>query len=730
MKNLLCLIFLLSFAQVFAQNKAIRDLPILSGAYEEGLDEDWLVKKVELEAGLFRNEQGDRLIISNGLLSRSFYLGPNLATVSLDLLSSDQNLLRGIKAEAEISINGKQYEVGGLKGQKNYAYLDEAWLPELEANPEALEFIGFSQRKAEAPFEWKRVRHHDTKLNWPPKGVQVQMNYSLPDASGEAWSLSVFYELYDGIPLMAKWIQLRNESSQSIRLDSFSSEILAAVEYASTVETREYDIPPPNIHVETDYAFASMEARDANHHVVHWEEDPDYSSQVSYLRRTPCLLRMKPEIGPDLEIQAGESFTSFRTFILPFDSYDRERNGLAQRRMYRTLAPWSTENPLMMHARFADWERVKLAIDQAAEAGFEMVILTFGSGFNIEDDSEEYVEKMKAYADYAKSKGVEIGGYSLLASRRISPEIDVVMKEGETATFGNSPCIGSEWGESYFKKLYNFYAKSGFSLLEHDGSYPGDYCMSEDHPGHQGYGDSRWKQYEVIADFYQWCRANGIYLNIPDYYYLAGGNKCAMGYREVNWSLPRAQQLIHTRQNIFDGTWTKGVSMGWMFVPLTEYHGGGAAATIEPLNEHIEHYKTIILSNLSAGVQACYRGPRLFDTEETKNMVVESVNWYKKHREILEGDLIHLRRADGRDLDYWLMVKPGAEEAAALVVFNPTQKRISKKIEVPLYYSGLRDFCKIYEEEKLLGGFEMDGRSRLKLSVELDAQSQQVFFFK
>jgi hypothetical protein len=26
------------------------------------------------------------------------------------------------------------------------------------------------------------------------------------------------------------------------------------------------------------------------------------------------------------------------------------------------------------------------------------------------------------------------------------------------------------------------------------------------------------------------------------------------GYREDNWSLPRAQQLIHARQNIFDGT--------------------------------------------------------------------------------------------------------------------------------------------------------------------------------
>ena len=31
--------------------------------------------------------------------------------------------------------------------------------------------------------------------------------------------------------------------------------------------------------------------------------------------------------------------------------------------------------------------------------------------------------------------------------------------------------------------------------------------------------------------------------------------------------------------------------MGWMMVPLTEYHGGGAAATIEPLHEHLAHYE-------------------------------------------------------------------------------------------------------------------------------------------
>ena len=113
--------------------------------------------------------------------------------------------------------------------------------------------------------------------------------------------------------------------------------------------------------------------------------------------------------------------------------------------------------------------------------------------------------------------------------------------------------------------------------------------------------------------------------------------------------------------------------MGLMFVPLTEYHGGGAAQrAYRSLSYHYAF-------QLSAGVQACYRGPRLFDTKETRSMVVESVNWYKQHRDVLEGDLIRLRRADGRDLDYWLMVKPGAEEAAALVVFNPTKKIESKK---------------------------------------------------
>ena len=55
-----------------------------------------------------------------------------------------------------------------------------------------------------------------------------------------------------------------------------------------------------------------------------------------------------------------------------------------------------------------------------------------------------------------------------------------------------------------------------------------------------------------------------------------------------------------------------------MFVPLVQYHGGGADATLEPLSEHLDSYGAHLAQNFASGVQACYRGPRLYDTDETE----------------------------------------------------------------------------------------------------------------
>jgi hypothetical protein len=359
-----------------------------------------------------------------------------------------------------------------------------------------------------------------------------------------------------------------------------------------------------------------------------------------------------------------------------------------------------------------------------------MVILSFGSGLNMEKDTEKNIAKFKAYADYAHSKGIELGGYSLLSSRWISDEVDVINpetgKRGGTI-HGSAPCLNSQWGIDYFDKLYNFFEKTGFDLLEHDGSYPGQLCASTKHVGHKGLEDSQWKAWKRITDFYKWSNEKGVSLNIPDWYYLSGSTKNGIGYREVNWSLPRERQLVLGRQNIYDGTYDRLPSMSWTFVPLTQYHGGGAEATIEPLSKHLGAYTAHMMQNYGTGVQACYRGPRLYDTEETKQAVIRVVKWYKKYRDILNSPIIHLKRPDDRNINGMMHVNPELKEKGFVLFFNPTDKTISKKINLPLYYTGLETTATIREKEGEAKQYQLARDYSVELEIEVPANSYTWF---
>ena len=51
----------------------------------------------------------------------------------------------------------------------------------------------------------------------------------------------------------------------------------------------------------------------------------------------------------------------------------------------------------------------------------------------------------------------------------------------------------------------------------------------------------------------------------------------------IQMAMETGEQINLARQNIFDGTWTKIPSQGWMFVPLVQYHGGWPECCIEPV---------------------------------------------------------------------------------------------------------------------------------------------------
>ena len=327
-----------------------------------------------------------------------------------------------------------------------------------------------------------------------------------------------------------------------------------------------------------------------------------------------------------------------------------------------------------------------------------------------------------AGADYAEQRGIELGTYSLFSSRRIGDGNDIVSPPGQRPAHGNCPAATSKWGLAYYQNLREFFELTGFDQFENDGPYPGDVDVTPRPPHQKGEQDSRWAQWKIVVGLYQFLRARGVYINAPDYYFLAGSNKCGMGYREVNWSLPRSHQVIHTRQNIYDGTWTKTPSMGWMFVPLTQYHGGGAAATIEPLAQHLPHYDRMMRSNFGMGVQAHYRGPRLYDTSQTSDVVKRAVNWYKQYRDILESDIIHGRRADGRDIDWILHVNPRLNQKGMVCVYNPLDDDVQKTIHVNLYYTGLTEKAQVSREGQIDREYQLARDYVINLEVNVPAK--------
>jgi len=690
-------------------------------------DTDWLVDPIQRKAVIY--QKGKDVILENGLLRRVLRITPNVACIDYVNLSNGQQLLRSVKPEAKLILDGKAYNVGGLEGQRENAYLLPSWVDNMTAGKEDFQFVRYSISDLEPFLKWKRrTWAPDTR---PATGKTIAFEYASPLPSLKGLRVFVHYELYDGIPLIVKWVSMENAGQRSIKIDKVTNEVLGLVEEESAVVGKPEEMKKQHgIYAETNYAFNNAMRYDISDQTTHWKTDTNYTSQVNYDFQTPCLLEVYPEKAPGIVLEPGEKFTSVRTHELLMDSYDRQRRGLMIRRMYRTVAPWTTQNPIFMHLVSNSDADVRQAVDQCAATGYEAVILSFGSHLNMEDSSAANLAKWTVLAEYAHSKGIMIGGYSLFSSRRISDEDDVVdPRTGKPggAFFGNAPCFGSKWGLAYRDKIKIFFQQTGFDFWENDGPYPGDICASTTHPGHRGLDDSQWRQMKIQKELYHWLNERGIYINAPDWYFLDGTNKIGIGYREVNFSLSREQQLILNRQNIYDGTQEKTGAMSWGFVPLTKYHGGGPEAVLEPLHEHLDAYQQLMVQYYGAGVQACYRGPRLFDTDSTKMVVSNMIKWYKRHRDILNSDMIQLRRADGRDWDGFIHVNPALKEKGFIMLYNPTKEKIDRTIRLPLYYTGLRQQAGIYDSKGKLTQYTLRNDRTILFHFSIEPESYTWF---
>jgi hypothetical protein len=137
-------------------------------------------------------------------------------------------------------------------------------------------------------------------------------------------------------------------------------------------------------------------------------------------------------------------FVSFRVLELFADSGEDERYTLGVRKIARLLAPWVTESPIFFHATDSTTPGFQSEVDQIANAGFEMIIYSFGSGFNLETADPAYLAAIKSQVAYANSKGVaDVGGYDLICQDRghggyggdVGAEWDTVGADGSLRMF-------------------------------------------------------------------------------------------------------------------------------------------------------------------------------------------------------------------------------------------------------------------------------------------------------
>jgi hypothetical protein len=287
----------------------------------------------------------------------------------------------------------------------------------------------------------------------------------------------VHYEMYDGIPLLAKWLDVIDTTGRSnIDLSFNSVEILAVNQPWSPFDQSW-------LYVETD----QPPDRGTN---VSWTYDVEINTIPGSF---PPLVNCTYQTDHLLVIPLAKKVTSFHVHELVIGSSDDERVALSKHRLIRLLAPHTQENPIYFHIAIATQEPFGELVNQMSEVGFEMIVFSFQSGFNLESNDDGYIAEIANDVKNANSKNIEVGAYDLIATTR-RVEVDWMAIDPSTGQPRNSACFASGWYDYLLNRTLTFVERTNLSMVETDGPYSGYSCASTNHSHHRNNDDSIYQQ--------------------------------------------------------------------------------------------------------------------------------------------------------------------------------------------------------------------------------------------
>ena len=260
----------------------------------------------------------------------------------------------------------------------------------------------------------------------------------------------------------------------------------------------------------------------------------------------PPLLNCTYQTDHRIVVPLVSELSSFRVHELVIGSSDAERSAMSRHRLLRLLAPHTQENPIFFHMINGTSIAFRAAIDQMAEVGFEMLIYSFGSGFDMESNDERYIRSITSDIAYATAKGIEVGGYDLIALTR-HVQASWMAIDPETGEPRDNVCFASGWYDYLLNRTLTFMDRTGLIMVETDGPYGGYSCAATDHAHHRNNDDSIYRQNLLQSNYFKVLRERSVYINQPDDYFYQGGSKTGMGYNEEQYSLPRWMDISVSR---------------------------------------------------------------------------------------------------------------------------------------------------------------------------------------
>lgn len=166
--------------------------------------EDWLLKQPSDFKPTTITTRANSLVLGNGLASRTFSTSPDFACVSFlsELASPPTEILRTVGPEAQITLDGAEYQVGGLVDPLNVTgancsathcpdaarrgiFTDAASLAKLRRNESAWHYKSHTTgTELVKHFEWTPgTRFSPRDVSWPPQGAALHVVFSAPSTA-------------------------------------------------------------------------------------------------------------------------------------------------------------------------------------------------------------------------------------------------------------------------------------------------------------------------------------------------------------------------------------------------------------------------------------------------------------------------------------------------------------------------------------------------------------------